>query len=59
LPDGTGLELVESLQARDLLKRTVAVSSFDEKNARLMEAGVAAAVGKMKFAGIADVLEQL
>jgi DNA-binding response OmpR family regulator len=59
LPDGKGIELLEEIQRDGWTGRVIAVSSREENNARLMTAGAYAAVGKMKFAQINEVLEEL
>jgi DNA-binding response OmpR family regulator len=59
LPDGKGIELMEEIQPDGWAGRVIAVSSREENNARLMAAGAYAAVGKLKFARITAVLEEL
>jgi CheY-like chemotaxis protein len=59
LPDGKGIELLEEIKRDGWDGRVIAVSSREENNARLMAAGAYAAVGKLKFAEIAQVLEEL
>jgi DNA-binding response OmpR family regulator len=59
LPDGKGIELLEELQEDGWSGWVVAVSSFQENNARLQAAGAHAAVSKMKFSEITAVLASL
>ncbi len=59
LPDGKGISLIGTLKHRQLLDRTVAVSSRDENNALLVAAGVPVAVSKMRFSELSAVLEAL
>jgi two-component system cell cycle response regulator len=59
LPDGKGIELLEELQQSGWTGWVVAVSSFEENNARLLAAGAAAGVSKMKFGGITTLLASL
>ncbi len=59
LPDGKGTELLEDIRQQGLDRRVIAVSSFDDKNAGLLAAGAVAAVSKLKFAGIEEVLKKL
>src|SRR5438093_8123563 len=57
LPDGFGEELLEELHAAGLRGRVVAVSVMAAHNARLLDMGAVAAVGKLEFARIGEVLE--
>src|SRR5262249_35760132 len=59
LPDGKGTEPLDDLRRFGLSGRVVAVSSVDEQNTLRVAAGAFAAVSKMRFSRIVEVLEEL
>ncbi len=56
LPDGKGVELLADSRDLTLPERIVAVSSREEGNARLLEAGATAAVSKLEFGQLPALL---
>jgi DNA-binding response OmpR family regulator len=59
LDDGKGDELVRELRQRTDGPHVIAVSSHEEGNRLLVEAGAHAVCGKMQFSRIAEVLARV
>jgi DNA-binding response OmpR family regulator len=59
LPDGKGEELLAEMAGSGRAARVIGFSSRDENNARLLAAGAWAAVGKLQFRQLGDLLKSL
>ncbi|MBV9866659.1 MAG: response regulator [Abitibacteriaceae bacterium] len=59
LPDGKGIELIDDLRRLGLLNQVTAISSIEDNNAALTKAGAFAALSKLRFAHISEILKQL